>query len=398
MKIIHTADWHLGKLLCGVYLHDDQRFILEEFFQLLDREKPDLILLAGDIYDRSYPPVEAVRLLNTCFEKIILDLKIPMVLIRGNHDHPDRLDFASGLMEKSGLYLRAKLEKEVKPISFTDPYGQWEIYPIPYADPAMVRAIYEDEDIRNSQVAMDKILEPINQKIRLEKREAAQKGHPPKRYIALAHSFFIGGQGPGQKPEESDSERPLSVGGVDYIKAEVWQEFDYVALGHLHKAQKIDRDSIRYAGSLLKYSFSEVNQPKSLVILDWQKDLSIRLEHLKPRRDLRIVKGTLAQILDQGRQDPNRQDYIMARLTNPEILIDPISDLRGVYPNILALEYDKKTNPISAQVKQVARDRKNKNIWDLFAEFYEATTGDQPALEDLKHYKFSQGASRYEAD
>lgn len=415
MKIIHTADWHLGKLLCGIYLHEDQAFALAEFYKLLEREKPDLILLAGDIYDRSYPPVEAVRLLNECFKKILLELEIPMIVITGNHDHAERLDFGSELMEKSGLYLRAKLEKEILPILWQDAYGEWEFYPIPFADPAMVRSLYEEPQIRNAQSAMNRILEPINQRIRKQKAERQKQGLPAKRYVALAHAFFIGmesEENAGKEyaensedmernrnlPEESDSERPLSVGGVDYIPANVFSEFDYVALGHLHKPQKIERESIRYSGSLLKYSFSEANHRKSVVILDWQEELQIRLESLPTKRDLRVVKGSLAEILEQGRNDQNRDDYIMARLTNEEILIDPIRELKSIYPNVLGLEYERKTATKTDKLLQAGRDVSGKNIWDLFAEFYEAVTGQEPDLEILRNRYQGEGAENHAAD
>ncbi|RRD96105.1 exonuclease SbcCD subunit D [Clostridiales bacterium COT073_COT-073] len=414
MKIIHTADWHLGKLLCGVYLHEDQAFVLEEFYKLLQKEKPDLILLAGDIYDRSYPPVEAVRLLNDCFKKILLDLNIPMIIIAGNHDHSDRLDFGSELMEKSSLYLRAKLEKEIIPISFTDAFGEWEIYPIPYSEPAVVRSLYENPEIRSAEAAMACILEPINERIRRQKAAAKSQGQMPKRYLAVVHSFLVGRQSKPLNeqsglsaetsglnpdlPEESDSERPLSIGGVDYVRTELFAEFDYVALGHLHKPQKVERENIRYSGSLLKYSFSEANHQKSVVILDWQEELNIRLESLPVKRDLRVVCGKLAEIMERGRQDKHREDYIMAKLTDEEVLIDPISDLKGIYPNILAMEYGRDLGQLGGKGLPVGKDFTGKNIWDLFAEFYETATGQQPDLETLKQSGLNEGAENHEAD
>ncbi len=382
MKIIHTADWHLGKLLAGIYLHEDQAFALRQFFLFVQREKPDLILLSGDIYDRSYPLVEAVRLLNECFEQILLELKIPMVVIAGNHDHPERLDFGSGLMEKSGLYLRAKLSRKIEPLVFGDEFGRWEVYPVPYADPAAVRALYEDDGIRSAEEAMSRILSPIAQKIRADKEAARREGRSPKRYIAMLHAFFAG----GEDPEQSDSERPLSIGGADHISAGLLDEFDYVALGHLHQPQKIGRESVRYAGSLLKYSFSEANHQKSLVVLDWREQLTIRLESLPVKRDLRIVQGTLAEILAQGRQEQS-EDYVMAILTDGQILLDPMSDLKAVYPNILGLEYQKKQEIIGAGTEQSGQAISRKDIWLLFSEFFENVTGKQPDQETLKRWR-----------
>ncbi|AVM69978.1 exonuclease sbcCD subunit D [Lachnospiraceae bacterium oral taxon 500] len=395
MKIIHTADWHLGKLLGGIYLHEDQTFFLRQFFLFLEREKPDLILLAGDIYDRSYPPVEAVRLLNECFEKIILELKIPMVVIAGNHDHPERLDFGSSLMEKSGLYLRAKLDREIRPLSFRDEFGEWEVYPVPYADPAAVRTLYEDDGIRSAQDAMSRILSPISDRIRAEKEAARQQGRPAKRYIAVMHAFFSGSQ--AEEPEESDSERPLSIGGTDHISAGLLDEFDYVALGHLHKPQQIGRESVRYAGSLLKYSFSEANHKKSLAVLDWQEELTIRLESLPVRRDLRIVRGTLAEILERGRREQS-EDYVLAVLEDKQVLMDPISDLKAVYPNILGLEYQKEQELTAAGTEQSGAAISRKDIWLLFSEFYEEVTGEQPEPEALRHWRENGGRSGNETD
>ena len=395
MKIIHTADWHLGKLLGGTYLHEDQAFFLRQFFLFLEQEKPDLILLSGDIYDRSYPPVEAVRLLNECFEKIILELKIPMVVIAGNHDHPERLDFGSSLMEKSGLYLRAKLDREIKPLSFRDEFGEWEIYPIPYADPAAVRTLYEDEKIRSAQDAMSRILSPIADRIQAEKEAAGQQGQPTKRYIAVLHAFFSSSQ--AEEPEESDSERPLSIGGADHISAGLLDAFDYVALGHLHKPQQIGRESVRYAGSLLKYSFSEANHKKSLTVLDWQEELTIRLESLPVRRDLRIVRGTLAEILECGRREQS-EDYVLAVLEDKQVLLDPISDLKAVYPNILGLEYQKEQELTGVGIEQSGAAISRKDIWLLFSEFYEEVTGEQPEPGALQHWRESGGRSGNETD
>ncbi len=399
MKIIHTADWHLGKLLGGVYLHEDQAFVLREFYRLVERERPDIILLAGDIFDRSYPPVEAVRLLNECFERILLQQKIPMVVIAGNHDHAERLDFGSGLMEKSGLYLRAKLEREIKPISFRDAFGEWDIYPIPFADPVWVRTLYEDESIRTAQAAMDRILAPINQKIREEKALAEQKALPRKRYIAVAHGFFISGAAAdGRELEESDSERPLSIGGSDRVSAEIWEEFDYVALGHLHKPQQVGRESVRYAGSLLKYSFSEAEHKKSLVLLDWKEKLNIQTVTLPIKRDLRIVRGSLSEILEQARKEPASEDYIMASLTDEENLIDPISDLKSVYPNTLALEYQSRRQREGKQAMQSGEEIGRKDIWLLFSEFYEDVTGERADEEALKRWQQDGGKSGNETD
>lgn len=381
MKIIHTADWHLGKLLCGVSLQEDQAFIMNEFYKMLAKEKPQLILMAGDVYDRSYPPVEAVRLLNQVLEKILIELKIKMIVITGNHDHADRLDFGSSLMEKSGLYLRAKLEKEIQPVVLEDEFAVWKIYPIPYADPANVRMIYEDASIKTSADAMRTVLKPIVEAIGKEKEAAKNNGFQKEtRYLALAHSFFISGL-QNELPEESDSERALSIGGVDYIPAEVFDLFDYVALGHLHKPQKIGRETMRYSGSLLKYSFSEASHHKSLLLLDWDKELEISKITLTPKRDLRIVSGSLEEILERGRQDQNREDYIMARLNNQELLIDPMSDLKAVYPNALALEYEKKTEQLGGSGR-AGHDFTQKDVWTLFEEFYEATTGETAQIEN----------------
>lgn len=398
MKIIHTADWHLGKLLAGTYLHEDQAYILESFISLLEKEKPDVILLAGDIYDRSYPPVEAVSLLNRVFERILLDLKIPMIVITGNHDNPERLDFGSSLMEKSGLYLRAKLEKEIKPICIEKENAIWEFYPIPYADTAYIRGLYQMPEIKTAERAMQEVLRPIIEKIKAEKQMNGQK----KYYVALAHTFFISGkEGEGadrEYPIESDSERPLSIGGVDYISAEIMDVFDYVALGHLHQPQKIGRESMRYSGSLLKYSFSEANHHKSVVVLDWEEELKIRLEELPVKRDLRILKGKLAELLENGRQDEKREDYVLARLTDEQIQIEPIRDLRAIYPNILGLEYERKEESAGRTILQMGKELNKKDTLDLFAEFYQTATGKTPDLTSLKERALSGGKEINEAN
>lgn len=370
MKILHTSDWHIGKLVHGIHMTMDQKEILYQLIELIAIEKPDVLIIAGDVYDRSVPPIEGVELLDDILSKLIGDIRLKIIAISGNHDSPDRLAFASGMLSKQGLYISGHLEGEIQAITLEDEYGKVDFYPIPYAEPAIVREVYGDETIKSHDDAMKVVLDKIKENMD-EKR----------RNVCIAHAFLLGTEG----LETSESERPLSIGGSEFVNVDYFDTFDYVALGHLHRPQKVKKETIRYAGSLLKYSFSEALQKKSLTFIELGEkgDISIELKSLQAIRDMRVIEGNLKDLIDYNTYGAtNTGDYIMARLTDEGELIDPIHSLRSVYPNILRLEKVSKDNVREDNQTSASGDYKQKKPLDLFQEFFENMTGEP--LDDEK--------------
>lgn len=320
MKIIHTADWHLGKLVNGIHMTEDQKYLLEKFITYLKKEKPDCIIIAGDIYDRAIPPTEAVQLLNDTLAKIILDLEIPVIAIGGNHDSPSRLDFGTGLMESRGLYLKGGLDYQLDPVVLKDEHGEVHFHLIPYSDPSTVRYLFNDEDITSHDDAMQKITTKIK-----------NNWDKDARHIAISHAFVT----PYGEEEEntSESERPLSIGGAEYVSAHHFKEFNYTALGHLHQAHTVLNESIRYSGSLLKYSLSEEHHVKGFYVIELDKNgnVDVKKENFNPVRDLRSVEGKMDDILKHERNE----DYVFINLLDETPVLSPMEKVRSVYPNAM---------------------------------------------------------------
>ncbi|MFT7560096.1 MAG: exonuclease SbcD [Flavobacteriales bacterium] len=357
MKFIHSSDWHIGRQLHNQSLLDDQRHVLMQLVALADEHKVDAVIVAGDIYDRSVPPASAVALLDEVLQILVRDKKIVVVMIAGNHDSHERLGFASKQLEASGLYIIGPLSAELNPITITGREGGAVVYGIPYADPALVRQVYESE-VSSHEDAMRCILDPI--------RKHDSQGRPK---IVVAHCFLAGGS-------ESDSERPLSLGGADNISPQVFSGFNYVALGHLHGPQYKLETNIRYSGSILKYSFSEQHQKKSLtlVTLNGRGEAEIELIPLRPLHDLRIIEGELESLLEQGKTDLQREDYLMIRLLDKHAILDAMAKLRRVYPNVLHLE---RTGLMANNnILEVNRDHFQKTEMAMFKDFYQQVSGE----------------------
>ena len=373
MKIIHTGDWHIGKIVNEFSMIDDQRYILNELIKLINLEKPDVLIIAGDIYDRSIPPVEAVDLLNEVFSKILIDNKVKIVAISGNHDSGERVSFGSKILEKEGLYIQGIIEDEIKSIRIDDEEGSVNFYMIPYVDPAILRRKFNNPEIRNHNDAMKELINRI--------KPSLNEG---ERNIVVTHGYVTYKRKDAMDKdvenlyelaelEVSDSERPLSIGGTDLIDSDNFDCFDYVALGHLHGRQKVGREEIRYSGSLMKYSFSEINHKKGVVIIeiDGNKNINIRQEELSPKRNMRIIKGPLDELIKAGLEDcSNREDYIQAILTDEREIIDPIGKLRSAYPNIMILKREEKKN-IGTSLTAASKGYKSKSELELFEEYYD---------------------------
>ncbi|MDU4939599.1 MAG: exonuclease SbcCD subunit D [Clostridium sp.] len=373
MKIIHTGDWHIGKIVNEFSMIDDQRYILNELIKLINLEKPDVLIIAGDIYDRSIPPVEAVDLLNEVFSKILIDNKVKIVAISGNHDSGERVSFGSKILEKEGLYIQGIIEDEIKSIRIDDEEGNVNFYMIPYVDPAILRRKFNNPEIRNHNDAMKAVINRIKPSLNENERNIVVT----HGYVTYKRKDAIDKDGENLYEladlEVSDSERPLSIGGTDLIDSDNFDCFDYVALGHLHGRQKVGREEIRYSGSLMKYSFSEINHKKGVVIIeiDGNKRINIRQEELRPKRNMRIIKGPLDELIKAGLEDcSNREDYIQAILTDEGEIIDPIGKLRSAYPNIMILKREEKKD-IGTSLTAASKGYKSKTELELFEEYYD---------------------------
>lgn len=364
MKIVHTADWHLGKIVQGVYMTEDQRYILQQFIAHMRSERPDVIIIAGDLYDRALPPVEAIQLLNETLRVLINDLEIPVICVAGNHDSPSRLAFGSELLAKSGYYVAGEYQKDVMRVILPDAFGEVHFHLVPFAEPSIVRLAHQDDTITTHQDAMQKTIDTIT--ATMDERA---------RHVFVGHAF-VTKNGASDEENTSDSERPLTVGGVAYVDAALFEPFHYTALGHLHKAHKVGNDTVRYAGTPLKYSLSERHHQKGyyVVELDAQGAASVTKRTLTPRYDLRQIEGTIEEIL----QHEPCNDYVFVRLTNEYPVASPMERVRTVYPNAMHVVRVAATtvakNTTTAKVEEM-------NDLQLFESFYQEVLGKLPPDE-----------------
>ena len=373
MKIIHTSDWHIGKMVNEYSMIEDQKYILNKLMDLIDEEKPDALIIAGDMYDRSIPPVEGVELLNEVLSKFITEKGIKVLAISGNHDSGERVSFGEEILEKQGLYISGRDLELYKKVVIKDGDSNVNFYLVPYKDPSVVKKILDNKEIRNHNDAMKSIINLIKEK--MNKKE---------RNILIAHGYVTMYRDEAKENETnkyeaahlqtSESERPLSIGGTDLIDCNIFNDFDYVALGHLHGRQKIGREEVRYSGSLLKYSFSEINQKKGVTIfeIDENKNVKINLKEIKPLRDLRIIKGKIDDLIEEGRNlKEGKDDYIQAVLLDEGELLNPIEKLRAVYKNVMLITRENKRN-YDENNTSAKKGYKSKTEKELFKEFYEA--------------------------
>jgi exonuclease SbcD len=363
VRFLHTSDWHLGRLFHGVHLTEDQAYVLAQFIDLVRDSKPDAIIIAGDIYDRAVPPVEAVELLNELLCQILLEYKVPIIMIAGNHDSAERLGFGSRLLTGQGLHVVGSLTKEIKPIPLYDEYGPVYFAPLTYGEPALVRERLACPEVSNHEQAMQAMI-----------LGAVRNIAAGARSVAIAHAFIAGST-------ESESERPLSVGGSSMVSPAVFQPFSYTALGHLHNSQQVGTHSIRYSGSLLKYSFDEASQQKgiNLVEINQQGIVTVEKISLSPRRDVRCIKGYFKQILQQPIEGAGREDYLLVSLLDAEPILDAMGKLREIYPNVLQIESPRfsKTGVLSGLVT----DHRKLSEKELFAAFFTQMTGEAMTRE-----------------
>ena len=363
MRFIHTSDWHIGRQLHNQSLLEDQAYVLDQIVTLAEQHTVDAVIIAGDIYDRSIPPASAVALLDEVLNRLITELGLQVLMIAGNHDGHERLGFAAKQMATSGLHIIGPLQADLTPIRLSSPSGDAYFYPLPYAEPATVRQVFEADakglSVSSHEEAMALLLEQV--------RSHDSQGLPK---VVVSHCFLDGGS-------ESESERPLSIGGADKISPRLFSEFDYVALGHLHGPQYKGCEHVRYSGSILKYSFSEQHQHKSVTLVDIaaHTPAQIQLLPLTALRDVRIIEGELAHLLDLGKTDAKREDYLMVRLLDKHAILDAMGKLRSVYPNVLHLE---RTGLMAGeQAVALNRDHIKKGEMAMFRDFFSQVSGEE---------------------
>ena len=363
MKFLHTSDFHIGKKLFELSMLEEQRQALEQIYSLAVAEKVQAVVIAGDIYDRAVPPAEAVTLLDA-FLTLLSDAGIPVIMISGNHDCGERVAFADRILEKQGLYICGTYEKQCKDVVIPDEWGAVHFICLPYVRPIVTDSLTSEEAVAKMLAAT-----PMMQ--------SADSRH---RYVLVTHYFVTGEQ--GEKPEISDSEVTIDVGGLDNVSASLFGNFSYVALGHIHKPQKVGKGNVYYSGSPVKYSFSEAMQEKSvnLVELDGEGHITVERKLLKPIHDMRCIRGDLAQLLNtvgekEWQKDHGYEDYLQVTLTDKEELLDPMGTLRSVYPNVLQILLEKHVeDDLEEYESKLSGERKSTG--QLFADFYEMLRGE----------------------
>lgn len=362
MKLIHLSDLHLGKRVNEYSMLEDQAYILKKIINVIDDEKPDGVLIAGDVYDKAVPSAEAVRL----FDDFLVSLagrRLQVFIISGNHDSPERIAFGSRLMDVSGIHLSPVYDGHVTPITLSDEYGNVNVYMLPFLKPANVRRFYEEEEISSYTDAIGCAISRMGM-------------DDSQRNILVTHQFVTGAV-------RSESEE-ISVGGSDNVDAAVFDAFDYVALGHIHSPQNCGAEKIRYCGTPLKYSFSEAKDQKSVTVIELGAKgvLTIRTVDLVPLHELAELKGTYEELTLRSFYEGTglQEDYTHITLTDEEDIPDAIGKLRTVYHRLMKLDYDNRRTRASMQIDGAA-DVETKSPLELFGDFYELQNN-QPMTEE----------------
>lgn len=365
MKFIHLSDLHLGKRVNEFSMIEDQKFILIKILNIVDEEKPDGVLVAGDVYDRAVPSEEAMYLWDEFLVKLS-KRKIPVFVISGNHDSAVRLSDHGELVENAGIYLAPTYDGKVKPIPLEDDNGKVNIYMLPFVKPVNVRQHFQDEEIEDYTDACKVAIKQMNV-------------DTSERNILIAHQFVLGAN-------TCESEEH-NIGGLDSVSVSVFDDFDYVALGHIHGKQSISRETVRYCGTPLKYSFSEKNHIKSVTIIEMGKkgDVTIRETELTPLHDLREIRGAYDEVTNKKNYEGTAvDDYLHIVLTDEEDIPDAIGKLRVIYKNIMKLSYDNKRTRENKVISE-AQDVEKKSPIELFEELYELQNN-QKMSDEQKNY------------
>lgn len=365
MKFAHIADLHIGKRVHDFSMLEDQRYILDQMLGIFVEQEVDGVLIAGDVYDKTVPSAEAVQLFDEFITRLAKE-KIPVYMISGNHDSAERLSFGAKLFENSGIFISQVYNGEMKRIELEDQYGPVSVYLLPFLKPATVRHALQREDINTYEEGVVAAL----QECEIDRLQ---------RNILVAHQFVTGAN-------RSDSEE-TSVGGLDNVSAEVFEGFDYVALGHIHRPQKMGRETLRYSGTPLKYSFSEADHKKLVTIVELLEkgNVEISMVPLVPMRDMRKMRGTYMEVTaKESYTAENKMDYLQITLMDEEDVPGALQKLRTVYPNLMRLEYDNKRTRENREV-QAVEAQEQKSELELFGEFYELLNN-EPMKEEQAEF------------
>lgn len=385
MRFLHTADWHLGRIFYGQYLTDDQAYVLEnQFFTILKEEKIDGILLAGDVFDRAVPPIEAIELWDSIITRLAMDYKVPLFVVSGNHDGAERLEVGRSMLSESGIHIWGSPHHALQPFEFEGFDGRVAICPMPFSEPrrigdALGLSSSESKSV-DTDMADDTLFSYVDDK---DQESVALNLHNydqmyqawsdylykqvPKgmRSIAISHAFVMGG-------EVGGSERTLSVGGSEQVNPKVFKDFHYTALGHLHGPQRMGADYIRYSGSPLKYSFDEHGQKKSFTIIDMDTKGSVDISTIpvEAKRDVVILEGYFEDLLNNKELQANhKDDYVQARLLDTMPIMDGMARLRQVYPRCMTIELvGRVATPVAVMVDVVFKELNERQLFNQFAE------------------------------
>lgn len=356
MKIMHLSDLHLGKRVNEFSMLEDQIYILNEIINIIDEQKPKVIILAGDIYDKPIPPAEAVEIFDDFLYKLS-KRNLYVFIISGNHDSAERIAFGSRLFDKSGIYLSPVYNGKISPICIDDKYGKVNFYMLPFIKPVHVRRFFPDAPISTYTDALNTVITDMDI-------------DNTKRNILITHQFVTG----SSRTESED----VSVGGSDNVDSDIFKDFDYVALGHIHRSQSCGSECIRYCGTPLKYSFSESKDTKSITVIDIKEKGDIKLDFipLTPLRDMVEIKGSYNELMLKSFYENTSltDDYVHITLTDEEDIPDVITKLRVVYKNIMKLDYDNQRTKKSSEINPI-NDMDSKSPLELFDTFYELQNG-----------------------
>lgn len=364
MKFIHLSDLHIGKRVNEFSMLEDQQYILTEILNIIDLQNPDCVIIAGDVYDKSVPTAESVSLFDW-FLTSLCERKLKIFIISGNHDSAERLSFGNRIMNQGGVYISPNFDGKVKRVELSDNYGKIYFYLLPFLKPANVRKYFPDTEINSYNDAIKSVIDSMN----VDKSV---------RNVLVTHQFVTGAV-------RCESEE-ISVGGSDNIDYNNFDDFDYVALGHIHSPQSVGRENVRYCGTPLKYSFSEVNHKKSVTVVTIAEKGNIKIETvpLVPKRDMVKIKGDYNTLVSKNFYSSlNTDDYYHITLTDEEDIIDAVAKLRVIYPNIMTLNFD---NRRTRENKEISADEaiEQKTPIELFAQFYELQNNRALSDEQIK--------------
>ena len=385
MRFLHTADWHLGRIFYGQYLTEDQAYVLEhQFFTILKEEKIDGILLAGDVFDRAVPPIEAIELWDSIITRLAMDYKVPLFVVSGNHDGAERLEVGRSMLSESGIHIWGSPHHALQPFEFEGADGRVAICPMPFSEPRRIGDALGLSSNESKSVDTDMVDDTLFSYVDDKDQEAVALNlhnydqmyqawsdylykQVPKRMrsIAISHAFVMGG-------EVGGSERTLSVGGSEQVNPRVFKDFHYTALGHLHGPQRMGADQIRYSGSPLKYSFDEYGQKKSFTIIDMDTKGSVDISTIpvEAKRDVVILEGYFEDLLNNKElQAKHKDDYVQARLLDTMPIMDGMARLRQVYPRCMTIELvGRVATPVAVMGDVVFKELNERQLFNQFAE------------------------------